>query len=395
MEPRMRSENKQWPLVVRLSLSLLGYVVHSPRRKCVDHSTPSHVSYATTDHNVDPEVSHETDELVVQQNTNLDVEETVGSYGAVSVKNCRVCQHLNDQSYFRDDQLPARRQIVAASVWLIVLTALFCATLLRVMFKYFGENSYTLFTLSFLSQYGTLAVIVLVRLVAHFISFRPTATRAVYALSSENVFGLLARMDLTKHKRKGYFFLLFALVDIAICVAYETYPVFMKCMRHTADLDPWSIIAFISEVVGSTVFCSVCYIMFLLRKAIETDLRNLIPFFKKNERNIAATRKRLYESYLEFTRLNQLGSIWIVFQMSLVTFKFSCHIYWNYAFFTSKSYVVRASLINYLFWLQVFMYFALPLFALGGLNIQYVWWKFMAAVASEQTQVRAGRSTKW
>ncbi|XP_070544080.1 uncharacterized protein [Ptychodera flava] len=375
LEEQPERKTTKWRVLIRLSLALLGFSVHAQYNRCVTHSTIDKEKWSkrTTD-----------------ENCNINGQSS--RHGLISLEECPVCESLNPHVNREGADPPLIYQRYASRLWLVLSTTLFGINLAYHVTRYFARMDFSLYILSYSVHFGTVFVIALFRLIAHLIPYCPSGTRCIYAMTSTQVLGMLNR----KASPCAWFYVilytLWPLVNIIVAGAYEIYPTFVDF--ECVSIDYWGVVSFVCETIGMFVFGSFWLIVLLLRKALQSDLIRVTKFLRENASDIEVSRKRVYESYLEFTRLDNLMSVWMTFQVAITAFKFSCHVYWNYFILNDDEVTVRATLINTLIWLQIGMFVVLPLLAVGGLNISYIWLKFMAKAESEQSESPSWSSLK-
>ncbi|XP_070544077.1 uncharacterized protein [Ptychodera flava] len=376
-------KKKKWRVLIRLSLALLGFQSHTPYNRCVTHSTRDKGKWSNR-------TTARKSVKTTDKNCNINVSSQ--RYGSMSLEECLVCESLNPYIDRRDAESPKRCQTYASTLWLLALTALFGINLAYHMVRYFARMDFSLYILSYSVHFGTVFVIALFRLIAHLIPYCPSGTRCIYAMTSTQVLGMLNRKATPCAWFYVILYTLWPLVNIVVAGAYEIYPTFVDF--ECVSIDYWGVVSFACEVIGTLIFGSFWLIILLLRKALQSDLRRVTYFLRENASKVEVSRKRVYESYLEFTRLDNLMSAWMTFLVAITAFKFSCHVYWNYFVLNNDEVTVRATLINTLIWLQIGMFVVLPLLAVDGLNISHIWLKFMAKAESEQSEREGWSSLK-
>ncbi|XP_070544079.1 uncharacterized protein [Ptychodera flava] len=373
LEEQPEKKKTKWCVLIRLSLALLGFSIHTPYNRCVTHSTMDKEKWPkrTTDNNCN----------ITEPRCRL-----------ISLEECLVCESLNPYVTKEGAESPLPYQRYASRFWLVVSSILFGINLAYHVIRYFARMDFSLFVLAYSVHFSAVFVIALFRLIAHLIPYCPSGTRCIYAMTSTQVLGMLNRKATPCAWFYVILYTLWPLVNIIVAGAYEIYPAFVNF--ECVSIDYWGILSFVCELIGTYVFSSFWLIVLLLRKALQSDLKHVTYFLRENAASIEVSRKRVYESYLEFTRLDNLMSAWMTFQVAITAFKFSCHVYWNYFILNDDEVTVRATLINTLIWLQIGMYVVLPLLAVDGLNISHIWLKFMAKAESEQSESPGWSSLK-
>ncbi|XP_070545535.1 uncharacterized protein [Ptychodera flava] len=360
-----------WPLVVRFFLSVLSYPVTCPNRKCIEHASMS----------LDSTEFRETPLVGRYDSHSINETGNASHYGSTTnAENCPVCQSLNPPCNSSIQAKVRGRAWKIRMLWFAVLSALLTINYVQHLVISWAKLKFALYILSYSSYFGPIVVIVVYRLIACLIRCPPTGTKSFYAMTDENVLSLLHRVNLRDMKLHGYCFFIGPTINALLLTAFQIYHVSTNCPKF----DGWGMVAYISEVIGFFVFAAFWYLVLLMRKALQRDLKSTCAFLKLHASDNSVSRHRLMESFVEYLRLDHLISGWMIFQIAINTFKFSCHVYWSFHLNSYEGQLIALNLLSIQIWFQVSMYFLFPLVAADGLNIQYVWLKFMALVEYEQ-----------
>ncbi|XP_070539968.1 uncharacterized protein [Ptychodera flava] len=340
-------QRKNAPFITRFSLAFLGFSFDSEKhRRCIKHI------------------------------------EMAPPLNGLQDPTCTICESVAPLQMYKGTPWPWKRQRLCCVIWLAFLATLFTVCLSNKIYQRWGNEHYTLYILSYSCFMGPVAAIAMYRLVAFFTSCPPDGIRAIYVLTKSHVLGLLKRSEVINSTLAGYLYHLLALICLFLNTSFELYHIFTDC----PSLDIWGLFYFITEAFAFFTFASYWYVILLMRRAIEVDMKTASLFLQEARNNNALCRQRIMENFVDFSRLNSFVSGWIVLQVNVNAFKLSCHLFWNYAIYSKQSHLASATLINLLISVEILTYFILPFFAVGWFNIEYVWKDFMARVEYLQSE---------
>ncbi|XP_070540015.1 uncharacterized protein [Ptychodera flava] len=359
--------SSHFPIPIRISLAFLGYLIDSLNEsRCISHAEGEPRLCLQEQNSNDPN-------LITTESR----PETDGS----SSGECLICEHLSHR-YAVVGAISTRRRKICCLLWLIALSTLFWTSLLYKIIHFWADVHYALFLMSYVTFLMPDAAIISYRLVAYCTTCPPRGDRGIHALTSANVLGLLQRVNLGSVTLVCCFYYLCSTICVMLTITFEFSHIFTDCR----GIAWWGLLNFVCEMLCHFTFSSFWLIILFLRRALIIDLRSLLCFLKENYKRTALCRRRIMESFVEFSRINNLVSGWIIFQMSIAVFKFCCHVFWNYTIYVENHDFLTAKLINAIIWSEIAIYFFLPLFSVGWLNIQYIWDNFLADVEYEQNE---------
>ncbi|XP_070545192.1 uncharacterized protein [Ptychodera flava] len=266
-------------------------------------------------------------------------------------------------------------QWIVSLTWLVIIASLMLGTWSVYIVSTWGRGNSTVHLLSGSAYVLSLVVVTLMRIVSIvYETSPPTRNWWVYALTKGNVLTRLNVLDLSRNTGFGYLSLAFALVCTLVDLSYQTYTL-SEYPDSTADINVFiqyclDLLAFI---IGYFMFAAFCYEIHLLKCSLRSDMKLCLSFVKRNiENGLDVCRQRILATYCDFLKLHSLVSSWLVFQFSISVFKLSCHIYWNYQYFVVHTKVTPAILLNILGWCKCILFLLLPIFAVGGFSILYL-----------------------
>ncbi|XP_070539972.1 uncharacterized protein [Ptychodera flava] len=338
------------PLITRFSLAFLGFPLDSGKhRRCIKH---------------------------------IEVAPSIGDCTSSGGTSCAVCDSLRPLPMYKGTPWPWKRQRMGYVIWLGFLAIVSTVSLLHKIYKRWGDKHYSLHIMSFCCFMGPVAAIALYRLVAFFTSCPPDGTRAIYALTNSHVLGLLKRSDFSNSNIAGYLYHLSALVCLFLYISFELYHIFTYC----PSVDIWGLLYFTAESLAFFTSSSFWYVILLMRRAVQADVKRVALFLEETHDNNGLCRQRIMETFVEFSRLNSFTSGWIALLVNINAFKLSCHLFWNYEIYSKQSNLASATLINWQISLTILNNFILPFFAVGWFNVEYIWRDFMAHVEYLQSE---------
>ena len=117
-----------------------------------------------------------------------------------------------------------------------------------------------------------------------------------------------------------------------------------------------------------------CYLVSLLRLSIRAQLYLDVTFLRKNLGKLDICRSRLIASLDEYGSLCNLCDIWMILTVLMNSVGLVTHTGWNYLLYSGKiSMNTTLFHLNLMIWSERLMFFALPLIALGGLDLRQIW----------------------
>ncbi|XP_071796550.1 uncharacterized protein [Asterias amurensis] len=144
-------------------------------------------------------------------------------------------------------------------------------------------------------------------------------------------------------------------------------------------------------LVCMLVFGAFCYLMLLLRISFQKQLHLELAFLRRHEGSLDVCRRRLTLYAGELGSMSMLVFIWIIFIVAVSTWGFTTQISWNYLRMsnTTGSTSPRQSRIqnhlDFLIWSEDFMFLALPLVAVGGINLNRLWIQLKRGISQMRT----------
>ncbi|XP_070545197.1 uncharacterized protein [Ptychodera flava] len=397
----MSISRKKWPIIVRYSLGILGYVKRKNSnnfRRCL----PCLLKHKGLEN------LHKMYEV-----KNVTVNEATNDYWT----SCSICGDLNDPWRDRgskEDDLrkstfsektplihPCQYQRLANRVnihmkgstscgnkskwfspmqwslsltWLVIITCLILGDWSVRLISSWGKRDHTLHLLSATTYVIPLVAVASMRILSMVYEMvPPTKNWWVYALTKGNVVTRLNMLDLSRHTGFGYLSVAFALLCACFELSNQFY-LFSNCPDLIADnVLVKYFVDLVAFIIGNFMFAAFCYEVHLLKRCLQSDMKLCLSFVKRNiENGLDLCRQRILTTYSEFLKLHSLVSSWLVFQFSISVFKLSCHIYWNYNVFVVHTNEIPAILINIVIWCESTMFLLLPTFAVGGFSISYL-----------------------
>lgn len=142
--------------------------------------------------------------------------------------------------------------------------------------------------------------------------------------------------------------------------------------------------------LGYVFYGCFCYLIHIERISFECEVRQIAVFARDQARakNVDAVRSRISKFYAHYSILRRLIRTWMAFTMVVATWGLTAHVTWNYLIFSNtgmdpKNIPVLHSL-NVVVSTQKIMFFVVPYFAIGGLNLEHVWKRLRYEITKDQ-----------
>ncbi|XP_070545194.1 uncharacterized protein [Ptychodera flava] len=392
----------KWPIIVRYSLGILGYIKcensNNPRR-CLPcllrhkglrklHKLYEMADMAENEANND---SRTPCSICTDLNKRWrdgrpktdDRRRSTGSEEIPLIDRCQYEANSNQMNIDMEGSASHRDktkwsplvQWFISLTWLVIIASLMLSAWTVCVVTNWGKGEETVYLLSTSTGVLSLVVVTLMRIVSIvYETSPPTRNWWVYALTKGNVLTRLNVLDLSRNTGFGYLSLAFALVCTFFDLSYQSYLISNCPYSTTHNVIIMFCLDCLAFIVAYLMFAAFCYEIHLLKCSLRSDMKLCLSFVKRNIKNgLDLCRQRILGTYSEFLKLHSLVSSWLVFQFSISVFKLSCHIYWNYQYFAVHTKVIPAILLNILVWCKCTIFLLLPIFAVGGFSILYLW----------------------
>ncbi|XP_070552072.1 uncharacterized protein [Ptychodera flava] len=331
-------ENNEPSRSAKAIFFLLGYSGWKNKRRCVTH-------YQVADGNDDCEICRDLSQSVIQQG---------------------------------DGQVLRKPRRYGSLAWLLLLATLHLVNCIQKLVYRWMQKEEILYLLSYLSFFVPRFFILCVLLSPRLSKCKPMATGTLHALSDDFVFYSLKQ---TVCNVFDYMFFGIPLtILVLMIVAFEvSIPITSGCI-----IDGWGFVAFVVQTLGVIVFSIFWFLILGLQRSVEVDCNRMINFLHDHRQDKSLCSRRILESYLYFTRLNNVVSVCMVVTIALNIFQIFCHMYWNYNIFVRQTDNPQAIVINVIMWLEIFIYFALPFYSVGlHTCIGHTWDALIVKIDSE------------
>ncbi|XP_070545174.1 uncharacterized protein [Ptychodera flava] len=339
------------------------------------------------------------------------------SYGSVNNNSrdepldCIICDDMRPKTrllYNRDSK--NLRKVICYTISGILTVVFVLQPLQKVYFRW-ANQSEILYLFYFLAFFMPPLLIVVCRAYAVFSTTKVTNaainTSGVCALTNDFIHGLLNRTNdkFVPLKRsvliRGMIYNFCVLKYIGLYTSFQVSIFRADC----PEISGWGVFGCIVDMMGVLVFTEFWYVIYLLRLAVQLEFKSIcvtltseMPTGRQNYDRVPGDvkrreheiqdgssqdsdvfRRRIMESFLDFTRLNNLITHLLTITMSATIFKCSCHLYWNFHVFNTytETFRIPALLINLTVWDSILMFLIIPLVSVGSINISYVWDDFL------------------
>lgn len=166
-----------------------------------------------------------------------------------------------------------------------------------------------------------------------------------------------------------------------IIAGYLTFVVYYRLVPQCSNRSE-SIFHGIACLIGEIYFCLFCNYVFMLRKSLREELLFLIKYCYCNEGNIQSCRRRIVSMVRDYRVIRTVTNLWMQIVLPASVLGLVVHIKWNYLVFTKDrektddiepmDYESLVMLSIYIF-VSKLMVTGLPVLALGGTDLQYLW----------------------
>ncbi|XP_070545195.1 uncharacterized protein [Ptychodera flava] len=398
----MSISTRKWPIIVRYSLGILGYVKRKNSnnlRRCfpcllkhkglenlhelfdIGHTAERE---ATNDSSTSCSICRSLNDTWQERRSEIDKQRRSTTSEATPLntqyQTDRRSNQINIQGagctpHRNGGKRSALLQWIVPLTWPLIIISLMLSDWAERVVSNWGKRDLTLHLLSASTYVLPLVVVTSIRMVSMIYEWAPpTKNWWVYALTKGNVLTRLNVLDLSRYTAFGYLSVAFALVCVCCELLYQVH-LLSKCpdsVSYRTSIKYY--IDLVAFTVGDFMFAAFCFEVHLLKRCLQSDINLCLLFVKRNvENGLDLCRQRILATYSEFLKLQSLVSSWLVFQFSISVFKLSCHIYWNYTVFAVHTHVIPAILINIVIWCETMMFLLLPIFAVGGFSIFYLW----------------------
>ncbi|XP_071804661.1 uncharacterized protein [Asterias amurensis] len=146
-----------------------------------------------------------------------------------------------------------------------------------------------------------------------------------------------------------------------------------------------TMVIFVS-IIGLAIYTLFWYNILVMRTALATELNLVIVFIKRNTGNLDLCRRRVFEINHDFRILHVLLATLMPFIVASSVLGLTVHITWNYQIYSEKDkgIAMRNLLINIFIFTSKCFILILPLLAVGGINIDFIWQQFNYALMRQR-----------
>ncbi|XP_054763213.2 uncharacterized protein LOC129269743 [Lytechinus pictus] len=169
------------------------------------------------------------------------------------------------------------------------------------------------------------------------------------------------------------FFLVWPLTNVSLRFVNDYY--FKSCRTLTTYKETTHWCAFF----GYIFYGSFCYLVYIERRSFECEVHQIATFAREQAagNNVDLVRGRISQFYKNYNVLRRLIGAWMAFSIVVATWGITAHIIWNYLIFSDSNIdpqnIPMLNFLNVLIGSQKIMFFVVPFYAIGGLNLEHVW----------------------
>ena len=191
---------------------------------------------------------------------------------------------------------------------------------------------------------------------------------------------IVKRLQYLRPETRGVIYKPFLFACVVWPVFNSTYRgVIFKVLVRSCDIHIR--ITLVANGVASLLWGCFCYLVFILRVSIRTQLKLDIVFLQKHVGKLDMCRRRLAASLDEYGSLCHLTAKWMMINICMGSLGLATHISWNYMLFSKKIPLSPTTAnLNVMIWSEEIMLLSLTLIAVGGMDLHHIWDDFRARV---------------
>ncbi|XP_070557930.1 uncharacterized protein [Ptychodera flava] len=255
-------------------------------------------------------------------------------------------------------------------VWISTVFLLMVYNIAHRLVLHYGKKQRALYLMS----YGLYTLALVVALFLRMLSL-PRLGK-VRALTETYILERLQYADFKRPLRQTFVYFLFPSLCTLTRITYNIYdygqepssPCESKPKAEVKD-----ILGPMGGILAYFTFGSFCYVVYFIRKALEKESCVLTSFVAGNTDNIELCFRKSFAFFRNFSALQSIACRWMVFQVTLAVFKVVLQVYWNYSIEEEDRLKTEALLVAAVVWFEITMFLLLPLTAVGGFHIEYIW----------------------
>ncbi|XP_072176987.1 uncharacterized protein [Diadema setosum] len=270
-----------------------------------------------------------------------------------------------------------------AILFLSLATAMLCADGYVYLSELWGRSSELLFLFSYVTYLIQVLVIpaysLATRLRAVFV--KPSVASRC-PLDPEFVYRRVSIIH-SFHKTilKPHFMLLFNVWPLvhAVLRCAES-----KIINHKCHIE-FYIFSDVSACVGFIMYGSFWYIMYLHRVSLYYELKRVARVTQRLsvDERVDDARRYICRVHRDYLVLREMMGVWMAFTMVTATWGIMSRLSWDYAIAAQDTSVwsdKHRIYMDVVVWSEKAMFLTFPYFALGGVNLEYLWQKFRHAL---------------
>lgn len=154
-----------------------------------------------------------------------------------------------------------------------------------------------------------------------------------------------------------------------------------------------------TTIYGLFFYGCYCYLMFVERKSFQWEFNMIAHSVLEGSSEMVdkldECRQRIAQAHNDMRSLREHIGIWMGLGMSMTTLGLVAHATWSYQVYTRCDFTACEFALRFFdlhSWSKILMFYLLPYFACGGLNIEYIWYNFQYTITSLR---KAGHEKFW
>ncbi|XP_022105781.1 uncharacterized protein LOC110987393 [Acanthaster planci] len=147
-----------------------------------------------------------------------------------------------------------------------------------------------------------------------------------------------------------------------------------------------TVLGVVTAVLCLPSYASFWHYVLVIRQGLTAELNLVLVFIKHNEGRLDWCRRRIVEIHRELAVLRHVMAGLMPFIVASGVLGVTVHISWNYNVYSDNKRCLAEEnlLINIFIFSEKFMVLILPLVAVGGLNVDHIWFQFMYALSRQK-----------
>jgi len=296
---------------------------------------------------------------------------------------CQICEsflwdHEGRISYITDEDIGATRlnhrfSFILSNLWLFLIFASTLFLFIIDLLRYEDKEDDLVETMSTICLQLLLTIPVLSAIACNFNSAWPHCAPGKWASSISPIF-LVQRLrwvNMRKTRTAGYVLFFGSIFFITLQCTQVTQDLYAygKKITYVTPIDYFTI------VTGIFNFAGMAYVVYLLRRSFEKEVRLVCKFTKDNIDEVDLCRYRLAETFDTFHQFREFTSGWMSMNIifAIISFLLEIHVW-----------ITATTQMPYFRYERIFFLmtcFLLPILAIGNVSVDYLWGRLVRQIS--------------